>query len=474
MILIRTRRAVATAAATLTLCHAGFAAEPASQPATQPARVVEARQKAPPYKPQPTRLMADLPDFTPTALPEQSPFGGVTRYPKRQATGFFRTEQIDGRWWLIDPQGYRMVGIGVASTNLGDKSPEAQAALISKFGSPDRWAVQTRRLLLDAGFDGTGSWSLDDLLRKDADRPLVHTRNWQFMRNYGTKRGGIKEEAGHQGYTERCIFVFDPQFAESCDAFAAGLAAYKDDPYLLGYFTDNELPFPLDSLDRYLRLPDVDPGRVAAETFLTNNKLQRDKLTTADRQQWTAVVAEKYFKTVHDAIRKYDPNHLILGPRFHATDHRNEALLRTAGKYIDIVGYNLYGVWTPTAEYLGRWTAWSGRPVMITEFYAKAEDSGLANSDGAGWLVKTQADRAAFYENFTLALIESRVAVGWHWFKYIDNDPAMSRGPNPNDSNKGIVTRYYEPYPLLLETMRRVNTSRYALVDYFDKQAGKR
>jgi hypothetical protein len=39
---------------------------------------------------------------------------------------------------------------------------------------------------------------------------------------------------------------------------------------------------------------------------------------------------------------------------------------------------------------------------MITEFYAKGEDSGMGNTGGAGWLVKTQKDRGTFYQNFIL------------------------------------------------------------------------
>ena len=31
-------------------------------------------------------------------------FGGVIE-PKQKATGFFRVENINGRWWIIDPVG---------------------------------------------------------------------------------------------------------------------------------------------------------------------------------------------------------------------------------------------------------------------------------------------------------------------------------------------------------------------------------
>jgi hypothetical protein len=60
--------------------------------------------------------------------------------------------------------------------------------------------------------------------------------------------------------------------------------------------------------------------------------------------------------------------------------------------------------------------------------------------------------------------------VGWHWFKYIDNDPEDRRAdPSNRDSNKGIVSNRYEPYQPLLESMKRINERAYGLVDYFNK-----
>ena len=116
------------------------------------------------------------------------------------------------------------------------------------------------------------------------------------------------------------------------------------------------------------------------------------------------------------------------------------------------------------------WARESGKPVIITEWYAKGADSGLANTSGAGWLVKTQRDRGLFYENFTLGLLESKNCVGWHWFKYIDNDPADTRSdPSNRDSNKGILSNRYEPYSPLLDSMKRINERAYGLLDHFDK-----
>lgn len=107
---------------------------------------------------------------------------------------------------------------------------------------------------------------------------------------------------------------------------------------------------------------------------------------------------------------------------------------------------------------------------MITEFYAKAENSGMANSGGAGWLVKTQKDRGAFYQNFTLGLKQSRVCVGWHWHRYADNDPDDRKlDPSNRDSNKGIVNNRYEPFPELLDAMKSVNQQIHRLAGYYDR-----
>ena len=69
------------------------------------------------------------------------------------------------------------------------------------------------------------------------------------------------------------------------------------------------------------------------------------------------------------------------------------------------------------------WAGQTGKPVLITEWYAKGADSGMANTGGAGWLVRTQQERGIFYQHFALGLLQSRDCVGWHWFRYADNDP---------------------------------------------------
>ena len=430
---------------------------------------VKARMKEGRWRGYPTRLLKHLRDFEePAQPPKLGIYGGLTgrRY---KATGFFHARKVRDRWWLIDPEGYRFIHVAVNGVRHGT-SPKNKRAFPKKFGTLAKWRDATLALLREHGFNGTACWS-DDRLLREAERPLAYTPQWNFMSRYGRKRGGVRQLPGHLGYPSRCIFVFDPEFESFCDRHARKLAATKDDPWLVGHFSDNEMPFPHDSLDRCLKLPSDDPGRKAAEAWLAERKgSPTARISKADRQAWLGVVADRYLRIVSTAIRKHDPNHMYLGPRFHGSDRRKPELWAAAGKYLDAIAVNVYGTWTPSKRELRQWEKWSGKPVVVTEWYAKGDDSGLANLTGAGWTVPTQRDRGRFYQNFVLGLLESRVCVGWHWFKYMDNDPEDLRtDPSNRNSNKGIVTTRYEPYTPLLDAMGELNAVVYPLTRYFDR-----
>lgn len=425
------------------------------------------------WKEYPTRTLEQLTGFAPAKVLYDRFGGWKNEALKQNASGYFQTKKIDGRWWLIDPEGYPFLHVGVVSVRLGTTEAQRTRAT-QKFGTPEKWAQATAQQLWQNGFNGTGAWSNDETLRgvTDDGRRLVYTPIWNFMSSYGKKRGGTTRDAGHTGYPQNTLFVFDPEFAAFCDEHAKKLAATKDDPFLLGHFSDNEMPMPLDALDRYLSLPATDPGHIAAQRWLDERKGKpstKADIGEADRGPFRKLVVSKYFEIVSRAIKKYDPNHLYLGSRMYGGELKSQGVFEAAGTYLDAISINYYGAWTPDPERMANWEKWSGKPFMITEWYVKGDDVGLANKSGAGWIVPTQNERGLFYQNFALGLLESKNCVGWHWFRYMDNDPDdTTTDPSNRDANKGIVTIHYDEYAPLLLRMKTMNEQVYTLSKYFD------
>lgn len=423
----------------------------------------------------PTRLVSTLPGFAPGGAPPLAGKWGGRNGWKRAAAGYFRVAEERGRWWLLDPEGRPFIKAGVCSTAPG-RSQANRAAFADRFGGDARWAEDTVKLLRSLGFNGVGGWSAVDLFRAAPDR-LVYTPSWSFAAGFGKEKKLTFQQPGHTGFAGDAIPVFHPEFEAWCDAYARRLAAYRDDPWLLGHYSDNELPAYADILDRSLRLdpatPALAPAYTAAKGWLAARRspdVTLADVNAQDRDAYLEHIFDRYFRLTTAAIRKYDPNHLCLGSRLHGGSLKHPGALRAAGRHLEAVAVNVYGRWTPEPELFEAWRTHLRKPVIVTEFYAKGADSGFANTTGAGWLVPTQRDRARFYQHFLLAMLESRQCVGWDWFKYMDNDPEdASTDPSNRDSNKGLVNNRYQPYADLAGGMREFNREIYPLIDYFDR-----
>ena len=297
------------------------------------------------------------------------------------------------------------------------------------------------------------------------------------MADFAAGKSIAWQVSGHKGYPDKVWPVFHPDFEPFCNTYAQKLVVTRDDPYCIGHFSDNELQTPEDMLDRTLKLdlqkyPDMKYNVEEARRWLADRKGREsglDDIDDSDRIEFIGHMFDRYYRLTTEAIRRVDPNHLCLGSRLHGSATRMPLVFRKAGQYVDVLSVNYYYKWDPDPEQTAMWVEESGRPFIITEWYAKGHDTGLENSSGAGWLVKTQADRARFYHNFALGLIETKNCVGWHWFKYVDNDPEDTAvDPSNRNSNKGVVTCNYKPYTELLEPMKRLNDNVYSLIDYFD------
>ncbi|MDT3401935.1 hypothetical protein [Mucilaginibacter terrae] len=421
------------------------------------------------WKEYPTRTIKTLDGYTDNKVRLDNYCGRTDK--KAKATGFYYVTQINGRWWSVDPLGNLFICVGMNSVQIGT-SDRNKIAFDKNFSSVADWAVKTSSMLNEYGFNACGAWSNYKELRSiKPDKKVAYTVMLDFMGSYGRKKGAF-QESGHLGYPDNTIFVFDPEFETYANEYAKQITDNAGDKNLYGYFSDNEMPFRRLTLDSYLGKKDTtDAGFQAATKWLNERKLTQTDITDQVRNEFLGFVVDRYFSIVSKAIRKNDPNHMYLGCRFHSYEKNVPEVFKAAGKYVDVISVNYYNEWTPQAKHLDNWTSWSGRPVIITEWYVKGEDSGMGNYSGAGWVVKTQEDRGLFYQNFTLGLLESGNCVGWHWFKYQDNDPTNTKvDPSNTDANKGILDNEYQAYKPLVQKMQELNNAVYSLTDYFDKR----
>lgn len=414
----------------------------------------------------PTRTLDSVPGADTIGRVPSDRYGAWLR-DRAKATGFFRTgRDAQGRWWLIDPEGRPFLTVGVNAIRP-NPTTKGRLAMEARFGSEAAWATNTAALLRGAGFNTLGCWSRPQPFMATSNA-FAYTTQLHWMATYGGKRKGIRQESGHVGFTDDCIFVFDPGFEAYCREAAKELVPARQDPWLIGYFSDNELPFPEDALQRFLRLPKAEAGRSAAEQWLSRRRgagaSPTGEVSRAESEAFLGYMAGTYFRIVSSAIRTVDPNHLYLGCRFYGPDLRKEALFRACAPYVDVVSINWYRRWTPIPERMDDWMRWTGKPFLISEWCAMASDSGMANETGAGWIVPTQADRGRFYQNFALGLLANRGCVGWHWYRYLDNDPADTvLDPVNVSGNKGIVNIAFEPFSPLVDAMRDLNVRVYPL-----------
>lgn len=94
----------------------------------------------------------------------------------------------------------------------------------------------------------------------------------------------------------------------------------------------------------------------------------------------------------------------------------------------------------------------------------------LANTEGAGWLVRTQEDRAKYYEHFLLVSAGIPSIVGGHYYKYLDDSAHSKDLASLGGANKGFSITENKPYPPLWQRATQVNRQIYPLIQFFDQR----
>ncbi len=437
---------------------------------------------------------------TPTAPARSYPayavpgFAGIMAKP----TGFFYTKRIDGRWWLIDPKGRGFYVVGTDHVRYqGHWCQKLGYApygrnVQKKYGSEEKWAQATARRLADWGFNTlTVGHSVSLRYRRFA--------HIEFL-SFGSTFAGMDDLCPKTTWTG-FPNVFSPKWPRHCDKLARSRCRpVRDDPWLVGYFLDNELEWfgknhrPWGLFDEAWKKPAGHSAKRAWVEFLkerltdvgeferhwgvrvadwealaehTKPAPPRTERAQQIARDWVRLVARRYFQTCREAVRRYDPNHLILGCRFAGTA---PDIWDIAGRYCDVVSFNTYpridvdaGVPSSFIEQVREFHRRANKPLMVTEWSFPALDSGLPCRHGAGMRVDTQEQRARCFTHFQTVLFSLPFLVGSDFFMWVD-EPALGISETfPEDTNYGLVNERDEPYRELTEAARRVNRRVYEL-----------
>ena len=452
--------------------------------------------------------------------PPYRPVGADTGV-RGKATGFFHVEKFDGRDWIVDPVGRAIVLAGIDWCQHWGMHCEALGyAPYGKFvsehyPSADAWAEQTSRRLADWGFCFLAVGPSPPMRY----RALAHANGSDsvYFSTHLCQGDDPDRWISPYRHAPGTAFpnVFHPDFGKTCDELARKRCAeHVDDPWLVGYFIDNELRWwglgdTATGLFELVRtLPPEHSARKALDAFVAEHcgalgdralsagggalgdralpvgadrRAARDGCSGAEpplsvKRAFVALIAETYFSTLASAIRKADPNHLLLGCRFAGLDYAPE-ILSACGRHCDVVSVNVYpwadldtgivldrrgGV--PVADALRVFHERAdGAPLLVTEWSFPALDSGLPCTVGAGQRFQTQAERAQASEMFLRTLFSLPFLVGHDYFMWQDDPPLGFNQHFHENSNYGLVNLRDEPYAELTAMFARVHAEAAAL-----------
>ncbi|KAA0945081.1 beta-agarase [Pseudomonas sp. ANT_H14] len=502
-------------------------------------------------------------------------FGGWTKGPAFEASGFFHTEKRDGRWYLVTPLGHPFYSLGVntvtpdnsqtyvagrewmfgalpksgesfdkyygsgdnrsgngadqgRSFNVGrwydfyganlqrtygqpcvpssDKAGVAQAAKADTAQTgpvvapctPEgfdqkRWLSHTLDRLQAWGFNTVGNWSDSDL--GTADR-VPYTLALSIVGDYASISTGTDWWGGMPD-------PFDPRFAMATErAVAIAARDHRDDPWLIGFFADNELAWAgpgNDAKSRYalaygtLRMTTDVPAKRAFLKQLRDKYRNQAGLSKAwgidlpawelmedpgfvppmpdpehpeieaDFRYFQKTFADAYFKTISDALKWHAPNQLLLGGRYAVSTPEAVA---SCAQYCDVLSFNMYTL-KPQDGYDFAALRTLDKPVLITEFNFGSADRGPLWG-GVTQLAKEE-DRGPAYANFLKQAMAEPSIVGVHWFQYLDQ-PVTGRLLDGENGHFGLVGITDVPFQGFVDSVRKSNL---AAIDQLGKDAEK-
>jgi hypothetical protein len=376
--------------------------------------------------------------------------------------------------WLVTPCGEQFFSLGVNILDGGYPEREKAGKIYYtwKAFEPtlEDWTAKARWRLSSWGFNSAGGWALPP---QELKLPAV-----------------INLELGRLARFH-WFDPFAPEAETRMNALARELVApYRDTPYRIGYFSDNEVGWwagalfvfysskPANSVtkQRWVELLRQhyagDWSRFTADFIPPEGVGSWDQLFTTTQstrmkpggagiravREWTGMLAERYYTLAERAIRTADPEALFFGDRLPI--YYDPAAVRAMTPHVDAIAIN-YNVdsgdgWIADYFFDGLRKLSGGKPELVTEWFFAARENRTGNrNNGHLMTVATQEDRAAGAAAAIANFAAIPELVGAHWFMYYDH-PKGGR-PDGEDYDFGLVDINDRPYEGITAALAAAN-----------------
>lgn len=464
-----------------------------------------------------------------TLLENQLAAAGTSSFPKNwskyggwkekkfEATGFFRTHHDGNRWWMVDPDGYAFVSVGVDC--IGNNA----SGVISGQEDLFEWLPDSSETVFREGYSDRGKYMLADFYKFNLMRVFGESwrKKWETITSGQIREFGINTIANWSDIeyarksqipyvlplsrfpsTKVKLFrdfpdVFSDEYAFEAKDFAQQLNEFKDDKYLIGYFLRNEPTWAFGSNDiafemfatnepseskhvfvnwistQYTNIQELNKNwNLELNSFedMTTRILEEypSEKAKADFWKFSEILVAKYVNVPCDEVEKVDSNHLNLGMRY---AWMSSDLLYKAGERFDVFSINGYG--NPGPPETAEIARISGKPVMIGEFHHGATDRGLPASGIQG--VLSQTDRGKVYRYYIEQGLARPELIGMHYFQWLDQ-PVFGRFDGEN-YNIGFMDICNQPYKELVDAAKLTHLKMYEVasgkVKPFDEMVEK-
>jgi hypothetical protein len=432
-------------------------------------------------------------------------YGAWTEGPRRKPGRHFRVEKFGGKWWFVAPSGRPWLAAGMdcvlpgIHARMDQVSAAAYSWLPPEIGEfagvwrPGEGDASAMKWPSFYRVNLVRKWGPDSLEGKWRERAVLRTRSWGFtcFGNWSDEslfKSGIPYfSVGPDIWAAKVPYVtddiadaFHPGFETEAERAAEPLKKYRGDPWLVGHFVGNEMKwndFPRKLLEAPADLPSkaafIQKISKKYRTVAALNAAWGASATSFESLKWPGrwkangaakqdmgdflmVFADRFIRGWARAVRKADPDHLILGTRF-SQGNRPDEVVRAVARYMDVVSFNVYAYSPDRAEF-DRLQALARRPFMVGEYGFNSLDDGLLS---VAVPVRNRRERGVGYRYYTEQLAAIPYFVGGHYFQYLD-EPVTGRFDRETSYN-GFVNVADIPYQDLVDAAREANSRIYEI-----------